>query len=456
MMCRLQNLTILVMLLALPTSLLAEDPVNLDELLNQVRSAQSEHKQLDAEREARFLRDKQNQQANLDKARAALAAAQRKSAALKGSYEANQTQMAKLKKEIEENAGELNQLAAVLRQFATDIHTSAQGSMLSGQFPERLETLERVATARRVPDINELESLWLMLQQELTEGGKVARFQGDFVKPDGSRKTAEIIRVGQFNAVVASKDGGGYLNYTPGVGFVELARQPGSDATGLIDEFAAARSGVAPLMIDPTRGSLLAVLIESPSLLERIRQGGTVGYVIIGLAAAGLLLAIAQGGYLLWVGTLFSAQMKNLAQPNVNNPLGRVLRVYEPTRNEDVETLELRLSEAILKEVPALERGQPILKLLAAVAPLLGLLGTVTGMILTFQAITQYGTGDPKLMAGGISQALVTTVLGLVAAIPLLFFNSLLASRSRSLVQVLDEQSAGLLARRVEQDRGLG
>lgn len=441
---------LLALSLLMPAAVLAEEPVDLDALLEQVRQAQSQHKQLDTEREARFLREKNRQQQKLGAARAALKAAENRSAALRSSYEANQQRMAKLEKEIEENAGELNQLSAVFRQFGTDFYTSAQDSLLSAQYPERLEVLESVATSTRVPDLAELESLWLLLHQEISAGGKVARFDAQVIAPDGSKQNRPVVRVGLFNAVAGDQ----YLDFAPDSGLYELPRQPGGNARSLAAKLSSAQQGVAPVMIDPTRGSLLAVLVESPTLIERINQGGTIGYIIIGAAIFGLLLALAQGGYLVWVGTRFSKQLKNLDQPGVNNPLGRVLRVYDPSRNEDVETLELRLSEAVLREVPALERAQPIIKLLAAVAPLLGLLGTVTGMILTFQAITQFGTSDPKLMAGGISQALMTTVLGLVAAIPLLFANSLLTGRSRALVQILDEQSAGLLARRVENDRG--
>jgi biopolymer transport protein ExbB len=142
------------------------------------------------------------------------------------------------------------------------------------------------------------------------------------------------------------------------------------------------------------------------------------------------------------------------APPRADNPLGRVLRVYEENQSADVEKLGLKLDEAILKETPALERGIMLLKVLSVVAPLLGLLGTVTGMIKTFQAITLFGTGDPKLMAGGISEALVTTVLGLVTAIPLLLLHSVVSTRSKNLVQVLDEQSVGLVAERAEGHRG--
>ena len=142
-------------------------------------------------------------------------------------------------------------------------------------------------------------------------------------------------------------------------------------------------------------------------------------------------------------------QLREPGNANANNPLGRVLLAAGDSGERDIDAIELLLDEAILRETPALQRGLGLLKLLAAVAPLLGLLGTVTGMILTFQSITLFGTGDPKLMAGGISQALVTTVLGLVVAIPLLFSHTLLSSRSRTLIQILDEQSAGLIASQV-------
>jgi biopolymer transport protein ExbB len=131
--------------------------------------------------------------------------------------------------------------------------------------------------------------------------------------------------------------------------------------------------------------------------------------------------------------------------------LGRVLTAVEGVSLDEEELLQLKLDEAVLSEMPALERGNGVIKLLAATSPLLGLLGTVTGMILTFQAISLFGTGDPKLMAGGISQALVTTVLGLVVAIPLLFSHSVIAYMSRSMIQRLDEQCAGVLARSAEQ-----
>ena len=215
-------------------------------------------------------------------------------------------------------------------------------------------------------------------------------------------------------------------------------------------EFAQADSGIYTLAIDPTRGSLLGMLSFTPDLRERIEQGGSIGFIIIGLGMLGIALTLWRLIYLLGVSRRINRQLRTVSVPTASNPLGRVLLAVKGLSVEDDELVQLKLDEAVLAEIPALERGNGLIKLFAATSPLLGLLGTVTGMILTFQAISLFGTGDPKLMAGGISQALMTTVLGLVVAIPLLFGHSVVAYLSRVMVQRLDEQCAGVLARSAE------
>jgi biopolymer transport protein ExbB len=205
-----------------------------------------------------------------------------------------------------------------------------------------------------------------------------------------------------------------------------------------------------PIGLDPTRGQLLGLLVQSPSLMERIAQGKTVGYVIIALGIVGVLIAVWRVLVLSAIGAKVNRQIKNIHEPQANNPLGRVLKTAETRGAEDIETMELKLGEAILRETPKFNAMLPLLKIISVVAPLLGLLGTVTGMIVTFQAITLYGAGDPKLMAGGISTALVTTVLGLVVAIPTVFLHTLVSSRARRLTQILQEEAAGMLAERSE------
>jgi biopolymer transport protein ExbB len=257
----------------------------------------------------------------------------------------------------------------------------------------------------------------------------------------------EVTRIGAFNVVSDGK----YLEFIPETGrLVELQRQPPSRYTGRIGELASGTSGMYPMGLDPTRGQLLGLLVQSPSLMERIAQGKTVGYVIITLGFVGVLIAIWRILVLTSVSAKVSRQIKNIGDPNTNNPLGRVLSVFKGNSTIDIETIELKLGEAILRETPKFNSMLPLLKIISVVAPLLGLLGTVTGMIVTFQAITLYGAGDPKLMAGGISTALVTTVLGLVVAIPTVFMHTLVASRARRLTQILQEESAGMLAEHAE------
>ena len=323
-------------------------------------------------------------------------------------------------------------------------------SITQVQFPERTEWLSgfaaKMGQTNRMASLEEIERLWFEMQREMTETGKVVEFNTTVVAANGEETARDITRIGAFNLVSDGK----YLEFQPETGRVlELQRQPQSRYLDRIEGLEEATSGMAPIALDPTRGQLLGLLVQSPSLGERIAQGKEVGYVIIALGIIGVAIAIWRLIVLSATGAKVSAQIKKPDRPG-DNPLGRVLKVYNEHPNIDVESLELRLGEAILKETPKLNSMLPLLKIISVVAPLLGLLGTVTGMIVTFQAITLYGAGDPKLMAGGISQALVTTVLGLVVAIPTVFLHTLVASRARRLTQVLQEEAAGILAERAE------
>jgi biopolymer transport protein ExbB len=281
----------------------------------------------------------------------------------------------------------------------------------------------------------------------MIRGGTVVRFPATVRRPDGSAEKADVVRIGVFNVIAGDR----FLYYdAESKSLQELSPQPQDRYRDLAsDLFSAEANQIVPTAVDPSRGSLLSLLIQSPSLKERIAQGRIVGYVTIVLGVIGLLIALGRWLYLGAVGAKIRGQLK-ADEPRDNNPLGRIMRVYHDNRDIDTETLELKLDEAILREVPPLEKWQGSIKVIAAVAPLLGLLGTVTGMIETFQAITLFGTGDPKLMAGGISQALVTTVIGLVVAIPLVLLHSVVAGRSKALIEVLEEQSAGIIAKQSE------
>lgn len=424
-------------------------PQGLDDLLKQVQQGSQASAQINAEREARFLRDKNEQAAMLQKAEADLAAANARIARVKGRYDASQAEIKALKDKLQARVGDTGQMYAAVRQAAGDFRAAAGTSLVTAQYPERIALLETLMKGNELPSVAQMEKFWFMLQQEMTEGGKVARFPAEIVDEDGARSKADVIRVGVFEAFA----GGQYLSMQADGGLSVLPRQPGHGATGLAKSFAKSSDPIAPIIVDPSHGSLLALESIRPTIGERIEMGGFVGYVIIFIGLVGAVLAAYQLVFLIKTSALMHRQLADIAHPTQDNPLGRVLSCLTDETSADPEVVELHVSEAVLKETPKLERFQPLIRLIVAAGPLLGLLGTVIGMIVTFQVITEVGAGDPKVMAGGISQAMIATVLGLGIAIPLLFVNTLLMSRSRALVQILDEQSAGMLAQRLEAAR---
>lgn len=429
--------------------LLEQQITNLDQLLQSVRDAQRRQQVRNAQREERFVRDKQQQQALLTEARRALEQNKKKNQPLLAVTENNGVEIQRLQSQLEDMVRDMGDLSSTFAEFSGDISAVLQDSMISAQLPERDEQLRTLVAAETQPSIDDIQTLWLLLQEQMTEGARIAVFDAPVIQVDGTATHRQVLRVGPFSAFSSDGD---FLRFVPQTGeLLVLSRQPAARYRSEVREFVAQPGIISSISVDPTRGSLLGMLSYTPSLRERIDQGGIIALIIIALGTLGLLIACWRGLYLGVVYFRLNDQMDNLQTPLSSNPLGRVLLAVEGIDINEEELLQLKLDEAVLAEIPALERGNGVIKLLAATSPLLGLLGTVTGMILTFQAISLFGTGDPKLMAGGISQALVTTVLGLVVAIPLLFSHSVIAYLSRSMIQRLDEQCAGALVRSAEQ-----
>jgi biopolymer transport protein ExbB len=417
------------------------------ELLEQVRRASQAEEEENRRREAEFRTAKDEQRALLQKALAERRAAEQRSQELESEFDESEKALTELQETLRERMGTLGELFGVVRQMAGETQSVVATSIISAQLPGRGELLARLAQSRELPSIEDLEKLWLALQEEMTEQGRIVRFPATVIEVEGQERERPVVRIGPFNVVSQGR----YLQYLAETGkLAELGRQPAGWHLRTAERYETAAEGLTKVAVDPSRGTILSLLIQTPSLEERIRQGGPVGYVTIVLGVFGLLLSIYRIVYLAVVGRRMKAQIGK-AEADGGNPLGRVLAIYERDRPEDVESLELKLDEAILREIPALERGTTLIKVLSVVAPLLGLLGTVTGMIKTFQVITLFGAGDPKLMAGGISEALVTTVLGLIVAIPLVLLHTLVNGRAKSLVQILEEESAGVVARRAEE-----
>jgi len=424
---------------------------SLDELLEQVRTADARDAKANAEREARFAAARDQQRALLAEAEADKQALEAQAAGLAKQFEDNDKLIGELTSARDIKAGNLGELFGVMRQTAGDFATVARNSMLTAQFPDRVAQIDRLAQTKTMPPMADLNRFWFEMQREMTEGGKVAQIQAKVTAPDGSQADKTVTRVGPFVAVSE----GEFLEYTTGGNaFSTPPKQPPSEFADIAEDFEETDSGYTQMVVDPTRGVLLSLFSQRPNLGERIEQGESVGYIIILVGVIGTILAIYQFIYLLLTDVKVKRQLANLSDLRADNPLGRVLMAFKganaPKAGEEAEVVELRISEAVLKELPPIERVQSFLKLAVAAGPLLGLVGTVIGMIHTFQTITESGSGDPKLMAAGISQAMIATVLGLGIAIPLLFINSALQSRSKRIVQVLDEQTTGLLAETLE------
>jgi len=392
-------------------------------------------------REQQAQQDLASVSRELNSARAKLAEAQRLSKELASQFAANEKQLVELNTQWEQASGDMNDIFAVTRQGASDAVKLLSESAVEGQYPDRLAPLKTMAQDKQVPDRAALALLPATLLQEIRESGRVAQFNGKVLDAQGVASEQTLTRIGSF----ALLGDAGFLQ--PGAeGLSPVLGLPGS-VLSAVTAYQGQEGEALPL--DPSHGVLLDMLAQAPTFWQQVQQGGQVGAIIVLLAAIGLGIA----GVRLWslsreLGRV-RRQLKS-GEYHADNALGRVLTVADKHPELSMETLELRLDEAILQETPRLERGIGMVKVIAAIAPMLGLLGTVTGMIGTFQAITQFGTGDPKIMAGGISMALVTTVQGLVAAIPLILAHSLLQSRFTELSNVLEQQVAGILAERAE------
>ncbi len=442
-------------------TLVAAAPASAQSLTDVLAKVRQDANQMSTEDQARlrqFQQDRASQAASMETARSALGAAEGRARALSAEFDANEAALSALEAQVSAQAGDFQELLGQFRSAAGATMPEIANSFANFDYTDRVAGIAEIAEARVLPNRGQLERLPKAMLQEMIAQSEVKTFTAPVngIGDGGSIAEAELIRVGVFTT--ATVNGGRFIEVKRGErgeSFLEVfTTQPAGPFAGAMTKLARAGEGeLVKAPVDPSKGNLFGILGELPGLGDRFQQGGTVGYVIVVLAAVGLLL----GFYKFF--TLFTqgAAMRNTAktrQAGTGNPLARVFEVYESNRSRDIETLELKLDEQILQEIPAIERFNDIIKVFAAIAPLLGLLGTVIGMIITFTAITIYGAGDPKLMAGGISVALMTTVFGLVAAIPLLLIHAVVSSMARTNQQMLDEQAAGLVAEKMESLHG--
>ena len=414
---------------------------DVDALVQSVRQEALKEAAHDEQRIDEFLAARAEQQSLLRDATRQLDQQNRRADQLRSEYEENELTLTRYETSLRERAGDLQDTFAIVRQTALNADNILNTSLVSAEDVERSSFLQDLGKGERPPSLDDIKRLWTTVMTEISESGKVVRFNATVIKPQGDEAAQAVTRAGVFNSI----SDGAFLRYLPDSGkLVELSRQPAPRFQRMAKNLEDARDGVIGMALDPSKGAILSLMVQSPNLKERVKQGGVIGYIILILGAIGVLIVIRRGIGLFLSRRAIDAQAK-VPEPNESNALGRLHKVARDTAGDDLDAVGILMDEQLAEEASSLNRGLPTVAVLAAVSPLLGLLGTVTGMIETFQSITLFGTGDPKLMSGGISQALITTQLGLAVAIPLVLFHSLLTGRVNRLVERLGKFSSEML-----------
>jgi len=415
-----------------------------DDLITKAKTESVRQGQHNLERESAFQQTEnelKSIKASLLKQRNGL---QARNDQLAAQFAENEKKLAQLEEKLRLETGSLGEVFGVVRQNAKQLESELDSSVTSADAQHYTELVKSVVAATELPSMQQLTGLWKALEEQIQASRQLVPTMVNFVNGEGIIKTEPALRVGSLGLISEA----GYLKWNAIKAEAQLySKQPeNTPALSLLSS-----GQINNIVLDPTRGVLLEQLAHSPSFMDRLASAGVVGQVILGLLLVGLVIAIVRGASLLTTRQKICAQLKSPQIPG-NNPLGRILSVYTKDQRLTVEALELRLLEAVVDEQARLEKGLSMLKLLAALAPMLGLLGTVIGMIETFQVITQFGNGDPKVMAGGISMALMTTVLGLIAAMPLLLAHNILSSQAELIRNILEKQGISLVAQQAEKD----
>ncbi|MBD1176559.1 MotA/TolQ/ExbB proton channel family protein [Vibrio cholerae] len=418
-------------------------------LIQQATQEKTQQQQHNQQREAGFVQTAQELQAAKAELLAERNRLQKEADQLSSQFSDNENTLARLEETLRLETGSLGEMFGVVRQNAKELQSELDQSVTGVEPRAHQQSIDDVVAAKTLPSMAQLRGLWQAMSEEIRASGQVQTTEIQWLNGQGETQTVPALRLGSLGLISEQ----GYVKW-------DNARQQALSYQQLPSDFPTfshirtlVDGDVVTMKVDPSRGVLLEQLALTPTLSQRLQAGGVIGNVILVLLGVGLIIALYRGAILATLRQKIKAQLKNPEQPG-NNPLGRILAVYNKEQQRSVEALELRLLEAVVDEQNHLETGLSMLKLLAALAPMLGLLGTVTGMIETFQVITQFGNGDPKVMAGGISMALVTTVEGLIAAIPLLLAHNILSAQAEAIRNILEKQGIGLVAQQAERDCG--
>ena len=441
---------------SLPTVVVAQD---LREAFQKAEAAREQEEAVARQTEAQILNDRTALIAEVERLEAEQTALEQKLADTEQHIEHTDARRADLAEQWERSELDFKEISGNVRLAAKDLEAMLHQSPFTAFDPRRLERVQPLLDQGYFPDIEDIAGMAAVIFDEITQSGQVSLRQGEFVNRAGETATAPVLTLGKFTSAYQTADEVGFLDYSPeSHRFIALSRLPSGGTGKLLAGYLAGQEGRVPF--DMSRGGALRQIIYQTDFKEQLRSGGPLVYPIAALALVALLIILYKlfdlNRVSLGTDRLMDAVQDlahqghwddvdaELDQQKGNSPITQVVREGLRARNEDRETRESVLQEAILSQLPRVERGLSILAVLGAVAPLIGLLGTVTGMIETFRVITLFGTGDPKLMSGGISEALVTTELGLAVAIPIMLMHTLLSRRADRIVGKMEEKAVQL------------
>ena len=375
---------------------------------------------------------------------------------------------AELSRILAQEQGNLKELAGLVRASARELLSLAELSPKTAAQPDRLEILRSYLNKSRFPGLEDIRRLVDLFFTYLSESSQTAIRQGAFVDREGNEAEGSILTIGPFTAAYQKNDEVGYLVLGPATGrLLAMGGEPDWSTRRGLRAYMAGEAMAAPM--DITGGAALKQLAKSESTWDMLLAGGPLIWPILLVGLISLVLIVERLGFLRKVRAntdQLMGQVNELVQAGdfegaltaadsqAGRPTSNVIKAGLALKGCTAEVIENALTEAMLKELPRLERFLTALKVMAAVAPLLGLLGTVTGMINTFQVITVHGTGDPRLMAGGISEALITTQLGLAVAIPVLVAAALLSRKAQRIASDMEEKAVAMSAALIQEGNG--
>ncbi|RLF05767.1 MAG: MotA/TolQ/Exb proton channel [Thermoprotei archaeon] len=354
------------------------------------------------------------------------------------------------------------ELTGFIRIAAKDIDALLGRSINSAFNPDREKKIKPVLNKSRFPGMDDIKSMVEILFDEISVAGQVRLIDGPMINRAGRETVSKILTLGNFTAAYQADENGknetGFLLFSPqSKSLFALSKLPPSFLSKKIKKYMAGKSADVP--IDISHGAALRQITHRTSLKSQIQNGGPIVWPILGIGLFAVIIIIERLLFLYRANINADKMMNkinslaqagqwdegiNICEKQKKRPVPRVLLAGINSRNRTREEMENILQETILREIPRLEKFLSTLGIMAAIAPLLGLLGTVTGMINTFHVITFYGTGDPKMMSGGISEALTTTMLGLGVAIPIMLFHTFLSRNVETIISQMEEKGVAL------------